>query len=113
MLLDDTISLEEDSSLDELGGTMLEEDCTELEDATLELLSTEELLGTAELDEGTALLLDTGSSLELLSMLLELSSLEEDSSLEELGGTMLEEERSTLILPVAEVLLSMPVTMTV
>ena len=58
-------------------------------------------------------------------MLLELSSLEEDSSLEELGGTMLEEdsaeleeatleeERSTLILPVAEVLLSMPVTMTV
>jgi hypothetical protein len=104
-------SLEEDSSLDELGSIMLledgvsllletgfelEEDTTELEEATLELLFTEELLGTSELEEGTALLLETGFELE-----------EDTTELEE--ATLLE-ERSTVILPAAEVLLSIPVT---
>lgn len=94
---EDTTELEEatlllDSTLEELGGTTLEDDSTELEEATL-------------LEEGSSLLLD--------------------SSLEELGGTMLDEDSAeleeatlledcfTVIFPVADVLLSIPVTATV
>ena len=107
---EDTTELEEatlllDSTLEELGGTTLEDDSTELEEATLELLFSEELLGASELEEGSSLLLD--------------------SSLEELGGTMLDEDSAeleettlledcfTVIFPVADVLLSIPVTATV
>ena len=100
-LLDEGVSLLEDgASL--LLDFALEEDCSELEDAMLELLFSEELLGTTELDEGSSLLLD--SSLEELGG----SMLEEDST--ELEEATLLEDCFTVILPVAEVLLSMPVT---
>ena len=110
LLLDDGITLLEEGTTLLLDST-LEEDCSELEEAMLELLFSEELLGTTELDEGTALLLEGGTSLldedsTIMNSLLELSSLEEDSSLlldtgttllldsslEELGGWTLEED---------------------
>ena len=75
-------------SLEELGGTSLEEDSTELEDSSL--------------------LLDSSDELEL-SSLLEDSSLEDDSSLLE-DATELEDRSTTVIFPAAEVLPSTPVT---
>ena len=90
----------------------LEEDCTLLEEATLEedmleLLFAEELL--AMLDEDFSELEDTSELEE--ATLDEDFTLLDDATLDEDASEL--EERTTVIVPVAEVFSSLPVTSTV
>ena len=104
-LLEETTVLDEDFS--ELEETTLEDETSLEEDSTLELLFAEELL--AMLEEDFSELEDTSELEE--ATLDEDFTLLDDATLDEDASEL--EERTTVIVPVAEVFSSLPVTSTV